>query len=45
MKAEETWAEQATYMYDFHIQELQETGSMWEKLLKKSSAKEKKRRL
>ena len=35
MKAEETWAEQATYMYDFHIQELQETGSMWEKLLKK----------
>lgn len=35
MKAEERWAEQATYMYDFHIQELQETGPVWEKLLKK----------
>lgn len=34
MKAEEKWAEQATYMRDFHIQELKETGPAWEKLLK-----------
>lgn len=35
MDAKERWAEQAPYMYDFHIQELRETGMAWERLLKK----------
>ena len=38
METEQKWAEQAEYMRDFHLQELEETGSAWERILKKHLA-------
>lgn len=34
MDMERTWAGQAEQMRIFHLQEIHETGSVWEKLLK-----------